>query len=113
MCKTYLPYGPGQQWLPDDHLAHFISGVVDQVDLSDITARHEREMRGGPPYHPRGNVNCGCCNHAGADGAYCRTCAAGSMAKALDLFFGGQRKRLTPAGAAQAPAPSTQHRLLQ
>ena len=53
MSKTYLPYGPDQQWLPDDHLAHFISGVVDQVDLSDITARHEREMRGGPPYHPR------------------------------------------------------------
>ena len=29
MSKTYLPYGPDQQWLPDDHLAHFISGVVD------------------------------------------------------------------------------------
>ena len=46
MSKTYLPYGPDQQWLPDDHLAHFISGVMDQVDLSDITTRHEREMRG-------------------------------------------------------------------
>ena len=62
MSKTYLPYGPDQQlllpaalqeWLPDDHLAYFISDVVDQLDLSDITARNEGEPRGGPPYHPR------------------------------------------------------------
>ena len=30
-----------------------ISDVVDQLDLSEITARYERESRGGPPYHPR------------------------------------------------------------
>ena len=62
MSKTYLPYDPDQQlllpaalqeWLPDDHLAYFISDVVDQLDLSDITARYEQERRGGPPYHPR------------------------------------------------------------
>ena len=62
MSKTYLPYDPDQQlllpaalqeWLPDDHLAYFISDVVDQLDLSDITARYEGERRGGPPYHPR------------------------------------------------------------
>ena len=38
MSKTYLPYDPDQQlllpaalheWLPDDHLAYFISDVVD------------------------------------------------------------------------------------
>ena len=38
MSKTYLPYEPDQQlllpaalqeWLPDDHLAYFISDVVD------------------------------------------------------------------------------------
>ena len=43
MSKTYLPYDPDQQlllpaalqeWLPDDHLAYFISDVVDQLDLS-------------------------------------------------------------------------------
>ena len=37
MSKTYLPYEPDQQlllpaalqeWLPDDHLAYFISDVV-------------------------------------------------------------------------------------
>ncbi len=62
MSKTYVPYDPDQQlllpaalqeWLPDDHLAYFISDVVDQLDLSSITARYEGERRGGPPYHPR------------------------------------------------------------
>ena len=62
MSKTYLPYDPEQQlllpaalqeWLPPDHLAYFISDVVDQLDLSAITARYEEERRGGPPYHPR------------------------------------------------------------
>ena len=51
MSKTYLPYDPDQQlllpaalqeWLPDDHLAYFISDVVDQLDLSSITARYEQ-----------------------------------------------------------------------
>ena len=42
-----------QEWLPDDHLAYFISDVVDQLDMSEVTARYERERRGGPPYHPR------------------------------------------------------------
>ena len=61
MTKSYLPYDPDQQlllpaalqeWLPEDHLAYFISDVVDQLDLSEITVRYERERRGGPPYHP-------------------------------------------------------------
>ena len=26
--------------------------MVDQLDLSEITARYEGERRGGPPYHP-------------------------------------------------------------
>ncbi len=60
--KTFRPYDPDQQlllpavlqeWLPPDHLACFISDVVDQLDLSAITARHQGEERGGPPYHPR------------------------------------------------------------
>ena len=62
MSKTYLSYEHDQQlllpaalqeWLPDDHLAYFISDVVDQLDMSEVTARYERERRGGPPYHPR------------------------------------------------------------
>ena len=61
MSKTYLPYEPDQQlllpaalqeWLAPDHLAYFISDVVDQLDLSAITERYEGERRGGPPYHP-------------------------------------------------------------
>ena len=62
MSKTYLPYDPEQQlllpqalqeWLPEDHPAYFISDIVDQPDLSEITARYEQERRAGPPYHPR------------------------------------------------------------
>ena len=62
MSKSYLPHDPHQQlllpqalqeWLPEDHLAYFISDVVDQLDLSEITDRYERERRGGPPYNPR------------------------------------------------------------
>ena len=61
MSKTYRPYDPEQQlllpavlqeWLPPDHLAYFISDVVDQLDLSAITSRYQGEKRGGPPYHP-------------------------------------------------------------
>ena len=46
MSKTYLRYDPDQQlllpaalqeWLPHEYLAYFISDVVDQLDLSDIT----------------------------------------------------------------------------
>ena len=62
MSKSYLPYDPDQQlllpqalqeWLPEGHLAYFISDVVDQLDLSEITDRYERDRRGGPPYNPR------------------------------------------------------------
>ena len=65
MSKTYLPYGPDQQlllpaalreWLPEDHLAYFISDLADQLDLSEITARYEGEWRGGPPYNPKMTV---------------------------------------------------------
>ena len=62
MSKSYLPYDPDQQlllpqalqdWLPEGHLAYFTSDVVDQLYLSEITARCEQERRGGPPYNPR------------------------------------------------------------
>ena len=62
MSKTFRPYDPEQQlllpaalqeWLPEDHLPYFISDLVDQLDLSAITARYQGEERGGPPYHPR------------------------------------------------------------
>ena len=61
MSKTFRPYDPDQQlllpaalqeWLPPDHPAYFISDIVDQLDLSEVTGRYE-EQRGGPPYHPQ------------------------------------------------------------
>jgi transposase len=61
MAKTYRPYLPEQDfllppsprdWLPDDHLAYFVSDLVDELDLSAITRLYEEEERGYPPYHP-------------------------------------------------------------
>jgi transposase len=61
MAKTYRPYVPEQdlllppslrEWLPEDHLAYFVSELVDHLDLSAITAVYEEEERGYPPYHP-------------------------------------------------------------
>jgi transposase len=62
MAKTYRPYLPEQDlllppslgdWLPENHLAYFVSDLIDQVDLSAIEAYYEQEERGYPPYHPR------------------------------------------------------------
>jgi transposase len=61
MTKTFRTYLPEQslllppslrEWLPDDHLAYFVSDVVDQLDLSAIESVYEEEDRGQPPYHP-------------------------------------------------------------
>ena len=58
MAKTYRPYVPEQDlllppslrdWLPEDHLAFFVSDLIDQLDLSAITKRYEVEERGYPP----------------------------------------------------------------
>jgi transposase len=61
MTTSYLPYEPRQQqllpaalqdWLPEGHLAYFISDTVDALDLS---AFHARYAGGGPrnqPFHP-------------------------------------------------------------
>jgi len=61
MSKTYRRYDPDQifllppnirDWLPEGHLALFVSDCVDQLDLSEIFAYYERSDRGNPPYHP-------------------------------------------------------------
>jgi transposase len=61
MAKTYRPYVPEQdlllppslrEWLPENHLAYFVSDLVDHLDLSAITAVYEEDERGYPPYHP-------------------------------------------------------------
>jgi len=59
--KEYRPYTPDQllllppslrEWLPEGHLAYFISDLVEHFDLSAIETMYEDELRGGPPYHP-------------------------------------------------------------
>jgi transposase len=39
--------------LPENHLAYFVSDVVNALDLSALDAVYEKEMRGQPPYDPR------------------------------------------------------------
>lgn len=41
-----------KEWLPEGHLAYFVSDVIDRLDLSEIYASYERETRGAPPFHP-------------------------------------------------------------
>ena len=38
-----------REWLPEDHLAFFVSDLIDQFDLSAITTVHEDEERGSRP----------------------------------------------------------------
>jgi len=47
-----LPPSP-RDWLPEDHLAYFVSDVVDELDLKAIYAKYGDEERGQPPYHPK------------------------------------------------------------
>jgi len=61
MPTSYLPYEPQQQmllphalqdWLPEGHLAYYVSDTIDSLDLS---AFHARYAGGGPrnqPFHP-------------------------------------------------------------
>src|ERR1700752_828624 len=61
MGKSYRPYYPDEElllppslrdWLPENHLAYFVSDVVDNLDLSAMEAVHGAEKRGQPPYDP-------------------------------------------------------------
>ena len=58
---TFIDYEPNQplllppdmrEWLPEGHLALFVSDVVDTLDLSGIYRAYEGEDRGRPAYHP-------------------------------------------------------------
>lgn len=59
--KKFKDYEPNQilllppcinDWLPEDHPVHFVSEVVEELDLSAIYDDY-RELRGQPPYNPR------------------------------------------------------------
>src|SRR6266536_880179 len=62
MGKSYRPYYPDEdlllppslrEWLPENHLAYFVSDVVDHLDLSGMDAVYGEEKRGQPPYDPQ------------------------------------------------------------
>jgi transposase len=57
----FLPYEPEKPlllppdmrtWLPDDHLALFISDLVDSLDFSEIVDKYLHLEGGHPAYHP-------------------------------------------------------------
>jgi transposase/transposase InsO family protein len=61
MTTSYLPYEPKQQqllpsalqeWLPEGHLAYYISDVIDSLDLSAFHARYAGGGSRNQPYHP-------------------------------------------------------------
>lgn len=61
MPTTFRPYAPDQnlllpaslhEWLPEDHLAYFISEVVEELDLSAFYAPYEGDGRRKMPYEP-------------------------------------------------------------
>src|SRR5690606_17546763 len=61
MPTTFRPYAPDQdlllptslrEWLPEDHLAYFISDAVDALDLSALYARYEGDGRRRAPFEP-------------------------------------------------------------
>jgi transposase len=63
VSKVFRPYQPEQtlllppslrDWLAEDHLALFVSDVVDTLDLKEITSCYESgDGRGYPPHDPR------------------------------------------------------------
>jgi len=61
MAANYLPYEPRQmlllpeaiqEWLPENHLAHFIGDTVDTLDLSVFHARYDKDGPRNQPFHP-------------------------------------------------------------
>jgi len=47
--NSYLLPSSVQEWVPEGDMAHFISDIVDALDLSEIEAVYEEELRGYPP----------------------------------------------------------------
>ena len=41
-----------QDWLPEGHLAHFISDTVDMLDLDALHARYDKDGPRNQPFHP-------------------------------------------------------------
>lgn len=61
MSTSYVPYQPDQQyllpcalqeWLPQGHLAYFISDTIDSLNLSGFHARYAGGGSRNQPFHP-------------------------------------------------------------
>ncbi len=61
MLTTFHPYAANQdlllptslrKWLPEDHLAYFISDAVDTLNLSAFYVRYEGDGRRRAPFEP-------------------------------------------------------------
>jgi transposase len=66
MSRKYLKYDQNQtyilppnprEWLPEGHLAFFISEIVDGLDLSEIYDYYDQAEAGAPPYNPEMLIN--------------------------------------------------------
>ena len=66
MSTTFRPDAPDQmlllpadmrEWLPEGHLAHHISDLVDGLDLTAFYTPYEGDGRRNAPYAPRMTVN--------------------------------------------------------
>jgi len=62
MPTSFRPYLPEQtlllppslrEWLPEGHLAYFVSDTIDALDLSVLYERYEGDGRRNQPYDPR------------------------------------------------------------
>ena len=62
MSTTFRPYVPDQslllppdvrEWLPEGHLAHHVSDLVDGLDLTAFYVLYEGDGRRNAPYEPR------------------------------------------------------------
>ena len=61
MSTTFRPYAPDQslllppdvrEWLPEGHLAHHVSDLVDGLDLTAFYVPYEGDGRRNAPYAP-------------------------------------------------------------
>jgi hypothetical protein len=61
MPTSYSPYQPAQDlllppslrdWLPQDHLAHYIGDTIDELDLSAVARRSAGAVLAGPSASP-------------------------------------------------------------
>ena len=60
--RMFRPYDPDElwllppsprDWLPEDHLAYFVSDLVDELNLMPLLATYGGVTRGTAPYHPQ------------------------------------------------------------